>query len=339
MEKQEYVIAFGYGIKEKNFSNSYGDIRVLIAHFKNDSTYYTSTIKSNGGGIDKHYVRFLTKEDAQRYIDEKLGSGYTYFKAKTQKILKLIDPSYNMYASGFELPAGVQPDEYNQNGEFVSKADTSSTDYLVNAFKKLIGRSQMFHVFRDNPLAKFLGLDKTYISGDGVYALIDVKPDDDNLLFDINYKLSYDFYFIREPTLNKSLSDVSRDFEFVFTTDTLKAIDPDLSLTVSDKLSTTLKLSIKYINNMIDVLWNKKSNITRALERIIKDNFVSMVNIADKSSSEFQDLVAFKDKIEKAKNKVFEFIKLAYEGTEDISESCADKDVMTILHELYDGKI
>ena len=71
MEKQEYVIAFGYGIKEKHFSNRYGDIRVLIAHFKNDGTYYTSTIKSNGGGVAKHYVRFLTEKDAQIYIDEK----------------------------------------------------------------------------------------------------------------------------------------------------------------------------------------------------------------------------------------------------------------------------
>ena len=343
----KYVNAFGYGIKEKYFSNSYGDIRVLIAHFKNDGTYYTSTIKSNGGGIHKHYVRFLTKNEAQNYINSVAGvnaSNYTIYKAKTQKILKLIDPSYNMYASGFDLPAGVQLDEYNQNGELVAKTDTSSTDYLVNAFEKLIGREREFYVRFTDSLTKFLNLDTSPdILGRGVYKIVGVKPDDDNLLFDIGYKLSYNFYFIREPTLNKSLYDVSHDLEFVYTATTLKVIDPDLPINVSDTLFTTLKLPIKYINNMLDVLRNKISNITYVLERIIEDNFkndiVNVVNIADKSSVEFQDLVAFKDKIEKAKNKVFEFIRLACEGTEDISESCADKDVMTILHELYDEKI
>ena len=203
-------------------------------------------------------------------------------------------------------------------------------DEYVNAFEKLIGREREFYVRFTDSLTKFLNLDTSPdILGKGVYKIVGVKPDDDNLLFDISYKLSYNFYFIREPTLNKSLYDVSHDLEFVYTATTLKVIDPDLPINVSDKLFTTLKLPIKYINNMLDVLQNKTSNITYVLERIIED----------KSSVGFQDLVAFKDKIEKAKNKVFEFIRLAYEGTDDISESCADKDVMTILHELYDEKI
>ena len=95
-KKQEYITAFGYGIKEKDFSNEYGDIRVLVAHFKNDGSYYTSTIKSNGGGSAKHYVRFLTEEDAQRYIDEKLGDGYTPFQAKLPRVLKLLDSVINV---------------------------------------------------------------------------------------------------------------------------------------------------------------------------------------------------------------------------------------------------
>lgn len=347
----EYVNAYGYGIIDNEFkqfalNNPYKDDGILIARFKNNGTYSTGVINATHANADTKYIRFLTKNEAQNYINSVAGvnaSNYTIYKAKTQKILKLIDPSYNMYASGFELPAGVQPDEYNQNGEFVSKTDTSSTDYLVNAFKKLIGRYKKFYIFYDNPLAKFLGFDKTDTYGEGVYTLIDVKPDDDNLLFDIKYKLSYRLHSIEEPTLHKSLDDVNRDFEFGHTESTLKAIDPDLSINVSDKLSITLKLSIKYINNMIDVLWNKKSNITGVLERIITGNFendiFSMVNIADKSSTGFQDLITFKDKIEKAKNKLFEFIRLAYEGTEDIVESCTDKDVTTILHELYDEKI
>ena len=347
----EYVNAYGYGIIDNQFkqfalNNPYKDDGILIARVKKDGTYSTGVLNATHANANTKYIRFLTKNDAQNYINSVAGvnaSNYTIYKAKTQKILKLIDPSYNMYASGFELPAGVQLDEYNQNGELVSKTDTSSTDYLANAFKKLIGKYQTFYVFSDSSLARFLGFDKTDIYGEGGYTLTDVKPDGDNLLFDINYSLSYNLYYLKEPTLNKTLKDVSHDFGFGYTQLTLKAIDPDLPFNVSDKLFTTLKLPIKYINNMIDVLWNKKSNITGALERIIRGNFekdtASIVNIADKSSSGFQDLVAFKDKIEKAKNKIFEFIKLAYEGTEDISESCADKDVMTILHELYDEKI
>ena len=125
-KKQEYIIAFGYGIKEKDFSNEYGDIRVLVAHFKNDGSYYTSTIKSNTGGVAKHYVRFLTKEDAQRYIDEKLGDGYIPFKAKHSRLLKLLDSKYNMYVGGVTAPAGVQPAEYNKDGDLVTPELTSN---------------------------------------------------------------------------------------------------------------------------------------------------------------------------------------------------------------------
>ena len=218
-----------------------------------------------------------------------------------------------------------------------------SDEYNIDAFKKLINKSKTFYIFRDNPLAKFLGFDKCDTYGRGVYKVVDVKPDGDNLLFDINYSLSYNLDYVKEPTLHKNINNVSHDSGFGYTDATLKLIDPDLSFNVSDKLSLTLKISIKYINNMIDVLWNKKSNITGVLERIImgkfEDNLFNMPNIGDKSSADFQALIDFKAKIEKAKNKLFEFIRLFYEGKYDIIESCADKDVMTILHELYDEKI
>lgn len=342
----EYVNAYGYGIIDNQFkqfalNNPYKDDGILIARFKNNGTYSTGVINATHANADTKYIRFLTKNEAQNYINSVAGvnaSNYTIYKAKTQKILKLIDPSYNMYASGFELPAGVQPDEYNQNGELIATTDLSSTDYLVNAFKKLIGRERKFYVGFTDSLTKFLNLDNSYDTlGKGVYKIVDVKPDGDYLSFDIKYKLYYYITTVKEPTTNKSFDDVMYDSDFGY--DTVRAIAPDLQTKVDDQLSATMKFSIKDISTFINVNWNKKSNITRVLEIFINDNLPNLPDIIDKSSAGFQDLVAFKDKIEKAKNKLFEFIRLAYEGTEDIVESCADKDVTTILHELYDEKI
>lgn len=214
-----------------------------------------------------------------------------------------------------------------------------SDEYNIDAFKKLINKSKTFYSFRDNPLAKFLGFDKCDTYSRGVYKVGDVKPDGDNLLFDINYILSYNLDYIKEPTLHKNINNVSHDSGFGYTDDTLKLIDPDLQSTIIGQLSATINFPVKYISDVIDIQWNKKSNITRVLYNIISSNMENLPNIIYKSSADFQELVDFKAKIEKAKNKLFEFIRLAYEGTEDIVESCADKDVMTILHELYDEKI
>lgn len=117
MEKQEYVIAFGYGIKEKNFSNSYGDIRVLIAHFKNDGTYHPSTIKSNVGGIDRHYVRFLTEEDAKQFYD--------IYKDKAPD-LKIDQLSVGKGRGGIELV------RISKDGSIPVYGLKSSVEYLLN---------------------------------------------------------------------------------------------------------------------------------------------------------------------------------------------------------------
>lgn len=197
--------------------------------------------------------------------------------------------------------------------------------------------------FQDNPLATFLDLDKpdysNLVYGKGVYKVVDVKFENDYLIIDIKYNLSYHLDTIKEPTLHKSLDDVRYDFELGYTDDTIKLIDPDLQPTIVGQVSATINFPVKYINDVIGIQWNKKSNITGVLYNIISSNMENLPNIIYKSSTGFQDLVAFKDKIEKAKNKLFEFIRLAYAGTEDIIESCADKDVTTILHELYDEKI
>lgn len=140
MKREKLVRAFGYGVKEANFHNSYGDSRILIAlrtKDKNNNLLF-STIKSNGGGSKTRYVRFLTKSDALKFIQEKLtGDAYVPYLCRTERVLSLEDPEYGLYLPATEIPSNLlSPAKYDANGKKISNAqytDSLTIDNVVDA--------------------------------------------------------------------------------------------------------------------------------------------------------------------------------------------------------------
>ena len=141
MKREKLVRAFGYGVKEANFHNRYGDSRILIAlRTRDENNNLTfSTIKSNGGGSKTRYVRFLTKSDALKFIDEKLnyGTAYVPYVCKTARVLTLVDPEYGLYIPATETPSNLlSPAEYDANGKKISNAQYTNSltiDNVVDA--------------------------------------------------------------------------------------------------------------------------------------------------------------------------------------------------------------
>ena len=141
MKREKLVKAFGYGIKEANFHNRYGDSYVLVAlRTRDENNRLTfSTIKSNGGGSKSRYVRFLTESDALKFIQEKLDNGTAYvpYVCKTERVLSLEDPEYGLYLPATEIPSNLlSPAKYDLNGKKISDAqytDSLTIDNVVDA--------------------------------------------------------------------------------------------------------------------------------------------------------------------------------------------------------------
>ena len=140
MKREKLVRAFGYGIKEANFHNSYGDSYVLVAGRKRDenNNLIFNTIKSNGCGSKSRYVRFLTKSDALKFIQEKLtDDAYVPYVCKTERVLSLEDPEYGLYLPATEIPSNLlSPAKYDANGKKISNAqymDSLTIDNVVDA--------------------------------------------------------------------------------------------------------------------------------------------------------------------------------------------------------------
>ena len=127
MKREKLVSAFGYGVKEANFHNRYGDSYVLVAlRTRDENNNLTfSTIKSNGGGSKSRYVRFLTESDALKFIQEKLDNGTAYvpYVCRTERVLSLEDPEYGLYLPATEIPSNlVSPAKYDANGKKINNA-------------------------------------------------------------------------------------------------------------------------------------------------------------------------------------------------------------------------
>lgn len=140
MKREKLVRAFGYGVKKANFHNRYGDSYVLVAlRTRDENNNLTfSTIKSNGGGSKTRYVRFLTKSDALKFIQEKLtGDAYVPYLCKTERVLSLEDPEYGLYLPATEIPSNLlSPAKYDANGKKISNAqytDSLTIDSVVDA--------------------------------------------------------------------------------------------------------------------------------------------------------------------------------------------------------------
>lgn len=333
MEKQEYVIAFGYGIKEKHFFNRYGDIRVLIAHFKKDGTYYTSTIKSNGGGVAKHYVRFLTEEDAQRYIDEKLGSGYTYFKAKESRLLKLLDSKYNMYVGGVTAPVGVQPAEYDKNGDLITpriSSDNIDKDIskIVNSLidKKYYVNSSKF----DDQVTEFFFSDldiDTGLHGFEVGRFIYIKniiPNGDGINVDLDIDVRCYYSEFRETTTQVRLNKVLYDEDF---RDQIRSL---ITQTPKDYY-LPFNIFVKYtdLKDSIGYMWDREDKYPQfksVIAKIIGERAVESILKLKPGSTNYQNVINLRSEIRDITTKLISIVK-DYTKTEVFMEAYKDKDV------------
>ena len=333
MEKQEYVIAFGYGIKEKHFSNRYGDIRVLIAHFKKDDTYYTSTIKSNGGGVAKHYVRFLTENDAQRYIDEKLGSGYTYFKAKESRLLKLLDSNYNMYIGGVTAPVGVQPAEYDKNGDLITpriSSDNIDKDIskIVNSLidKKYYVNTSKF----DDQVTEFFfsGLDidiglHCFEVGRFIY-IKNIIPNDEGINVDLDIDVRCYYSDFRETTTQVRLNKVLYDEDFGDQIRSLIGQTPKV-------YSLPFNIFVKYtdLKDSIGYMWNREDKYPQfksVIAKIIGERAVESILNLKPGSTNYQNVINLRSEIRDITTKLISIVK-DYSKTEVFIESYKDKNI------------
>ena len=345
MEKQEYVIAFGYGIKEKHFSNRYGDIRVLIAHFNKDGAYYTSTIKSNGGGVHKHYVRFLTENDAQKYIDEKLGSGYTYFKAKESRLLKLLDSNYNMYIGGVTAPVGVHPAEYDKKGDLITpriSSDNIDKDIskIVNSLidKKYYVNSSKF----DDQVTEFFfsGLDidiglHDFEVGRFIY-IKNIIPNDDGINVDLDIDVRCYYSDFRETTTQMRMDTILNDEDFG---DQIRSL-----ITQTPKVySLPFNIFVKYtdLKDSIGYMWDREDKYPQfksVIGEIIGERAVESILKLKPGSTNYQNVINLRTEIRDITTKLISIAK-DYAKTEVFIESYKDKTVQDILHDLYEGKI
>ena len=333
MEKQEYIIAFGYGIKEKHFSNRYGDIRVLIAHFKNDGSYYTSTIKSNGGGVAKHYVRFLTENDAQRYIDEKLGSGYTYFKAKESRLLKLLDSNYNMYIGGVTAPVGVQPAEYDKNGNLITP--TLSVDNIDKDISKIVNSliDKKYYVNSskfDDQVTEFFfsGLDidiglHDFEVGRFIY-IKNIIPNDEGINVDLDIDVRCYYSDFRETTTQVRLNKVLYDEDFG---DQIRSL-----ITQTPKIySLPFNIFVKYtdLKDSIGYMWNREDKYPQfksVIGKIIGERAVESILKLKPGSTNYQNVINLRSEIRDITTKLISIVK-DYSKTEVFIESYKDKNI------------
>lgn len=337
MEKQEYIIAFGYGIKEKDFSNMYGDIRVLVAHFKNDGSYYTSTIKSSGGGAAKHYVRFLTEEDAQRYIDEKLGDGYTPFKAKHSRLLKLLDSKYNMYIGGVTTPVGIQPPEYDIDGDLV----TSEFDDVVKGISKilnsLIGK-EYYYTAGGSAIDKiteffFSGLDIDtgpygFNLGHRFY-IKNIIPNDDGINVDLNVAVYCPYVNFEETTTQTKISDILHDPD-----EQVKNLIDSMQNEIKKNRQLQLNIFISYadIKYSLRGRWNGRSNSPRfkpTVVEVIGQEVVNSILHSEPGSANYQNVINLRTEIRDITTKLISIAR-DYANTEVFIESYKDKNVGSV---------
>ena len=344
MKKQEYIIAFGYGIKEKDFSNMYGDIRVLVAHFKNDGSYYTSTIKSSGGGAAKHYVRFLTEEDAQRYIDEKLGSDYTYFKAKESRILKLLDSKYDMYIGGVTAPAGMQPPEYDRYGDLVTSESIDKDTFKV--LNSLIGKKHYYGLggAAVDKITEFFfsGLD-IYVGQYGFnlgycFYIKNITFNDDGINVDLNVEVDCPYLNFEETTTQTKIRDILNDAD-----EHVKNLIDSVQNEIKRNRQLQLNIFISYMDlkHSIRDIWNGGSNSPRfksAVVRVIGQEVVDSILHSEPGSSNYQNVINLRTEIREITNKLISIAR-DYVNTEVFIESYKDKTVQDILHDLYEGKV
>lgn len=139
----KYIDFYGFGIKDGAFHNAWGDNRVLI--LRKSGKYGLG--KSNTLGKSTHYVRFLTRADAQNFIDNYIptdpdlsGGEYSIYKVKYNRPAVLWDSKYNVYATTYNLPAGRQLAQYDKTNTLVASSisvDNITVEYVTSLMDQL----------------------------------------------------------------------------------------------------------------------------------------------------------------------------------------------------------
>lgn len=261
MKREKLVSAFGYGIKEANFHNRYGDSYVLVAGRKRDenNNLTFNTIKSTGGGSKSRYVRFLTKSDALKFIQEKLTNyAYVPYVCKMERVLSLEDPEYGLYLPATKIPSNVvSPAKYDANGKKISNAQytTSLTiDSVVDALNLYTT------TFGDNQKGSKISYD---VRRD--YSEQFEKIFDDRLnLKDTGDALSSTLYRIYYNAVKSSDSSIRFDFYLNFNIYLDRYITPR-GVTLHDwyNVNTKIQEPVTYVDlkgkalNGVNAIWNE----------------------------------------------------------------------------------
>ena len=144
----KFVYGYGWGLKDKNFSNSYGDSYVYkFTQAKGkpkilpNGDLNGSAKKSNGVQYSDNLVRFLTEKDALDYINSHPNfSDYIPFKARSRRVMRLVDSGLKVYET---VPSDdVDFQLFDDNGKMMtSERDFTELKDIVDYLKKKTSKS------------------------------------------------------------------------------------------------------------------------------------------------------------------------------------------------------
>lgn len=350
MRKETYVMAFGWGVKEKYFSNSYGDTRILTVRKNKDGSLKFSTIKSNGGNMNTRYVRFLTEQEAWKFINDKLPNDtYTVYRCKSERILGLVDPEYGLYMAGVTSPAGIKPARYDINGNQIQKkTDITSTltvDDIIQGLKSSVG----FYTNYGSTRSSYFYYDtKAYREISNLLQnMIDDKLDlhISNELYinkinkisesDINFDCEVEFSCMTNNIENSSGTDLSDWWKEYGRSSKDEKLYDKYSIWISKPVKVNIDISLKDFISKMKAVWDlddKTLQVNKSMRRALPDLIVDKLK---NNPTRIKNIVASLDK--HIKN-VIEFLD-SYDETEEFIESYNKKDIKNILYDLYDNKI
>ncbi len=342
----KYINAAGWGIKKSNFSNWYGDIYVLLGHFNKDGSLKNfSTIKSNGGGAAKHYVRFLSEKDAQNFIDNYLakngyGNDFVPYKSKTGRILKLIDKDWKLYCGGFAAPTGIEPAYYD--GAKMVRPQFDIEDINIEQLKELLGELKnkgevSYRLDRKSKDFFFtsLGIEKDILdaclSYDCSCTILELKNITIENAQSLSVKCSVRIVINFGHWLHKICPDdedeLYDDYDLI----------PLTKRYINRILDLTIPLSFDDIKDTVKTTWNNKcysSQILWILSAALMTNLAYLPRNPGVSKDDLSSLSRLiKENITFIRKTCKE-----YSETEEFIEAYKNKSVRGILYELYDSE-
>ena len=357
MRKEKCVMAFGWGIKDANFSNSYGDIYILTVKKLKDGSLKFSTIKSNGGNIRTPYARFLTKQEAEKFIQDKLPKDeYTVYQCKSERILGLVDPEYGLYMAGVSAPVGVvSPARYDLNGKQIEKEktikSTVTVDFIIETLKDMIG----YHKWNDasekesnfSMPSDFYG-NCVEIFKDSVDLNDDIriyseeyinkitKLSDDQINFDCDVVFEAGLWDL-ENSAGTNINDWFQENRGEKDENYGQAckIYDKYRKWYSKPVNLSITISLNDFTDLMKEWWNDKEKTLQTTSTVKKALGYLIVNKLESDTSWISRVKVGLDKHIKS---LLNFLD-NYDKTEEFTESYNKKDIKNILYDLYENKV